>query len=179
MSMLRLFSVSLASTLLLAACSSTPMPTGYTYQHETYRTPPGPEAKAPQILATGQDATSSMGGAGSGSPASGLDLEGGSQLYTATASMDANGHWDAAADELVEKILRDLGKPMEKVDVPGNDDFVTALKASLTRHDIPVMTRMGDGPFLIKHEITGRDVTIHFFSNHENILSESGNFPTP
>ena len=163
----------LAAPIALAACSSTPMPTGYTYHREIYKSPPGPEAPKPAvILQTGQDA---MNG--------GLSKDGipygmrSGDVYTASASMDANGHWDSAADDLVAMILRDLGRPMEKVFVPGADDFVTAMKGSLARHDIPVAMNPGDGPFVIEHEIAGPTATIHFFSNHDKILSESGHYP--
>lgn len=164
---------------ILAACSSTAMPTGYTYHHEIYRTPPGPEAKEPaKILASGQDVESGASGTNNMGGASGHGLGmNGQDVYTASAHMDADGRWDMAADELVQKILRDLGRPMEKVHVPGNNDFVTALKASLARHNIPVMDRVGDGPFVIQHQISGHDVMIEFYSNHSSILTESGSFP--
>lgn len=165
----------LAAPVALAACSSTPMPTGYTYQHEIYKSPPGPEALPPaKILKTGQDFMNGQGGDGSANGGMSPDGSGG---YTASANMDANGKWDSAADDLVAMILRDLGKPMEKVFVPGADDFVTAMKASLARHDIPVAVNPGDGPFVIEHEIAGPTATIHFFSNHDKILTESGHYP--
>ncbi|MDB5490741.1 MAG: putative lipoprotein [Micavibrio sp.] len=164
----------LAAPVALAACSSTPMPTGYTYHNQIYKSPPGPEAPKPaKILKSGQDFMNMQGG---GSGAGGMTPDG-SGGYTASANMDANGHWDSAADDLVAMILRDLGKPMEKVFIPGADDFVTALKASLVRHDIPVAVNPGDGPFVIEHDIAGPTATIHFFSNHDKILTESGHYP--
>lgn len=165
----------LAAPLVLVACSSTPMPTGYTYEQEVYKSPKGPEATPPaKILKSGQDAMDPNAVGSNGGTGAGMGADGG---YTASANMDANGHWDSAADDLVAMILRDLGKPMEKVYVPGADDFVTAMKGSLARHDIPVAANPGDGPFVIEHEIAGPTATIHFFSNHDKILSESGHYP--
>lgn len=159
----------LALPLMLMACSShdMAMPTGYTYQHEIYRSPPGPEAPIPaKILSPGDTAPNGM-----------------TVMQTETATLngnpDAQGNYPdavlcSAADDLINRLLRNFGRPMEPVFVPMMSPLAPCLTKALRNGDVPVATNPGDGPFVLEHSIRSGSATITFMSNHDPVVSESG-----
>jgi hypothetical protein len=151
-----------APVALVAACSATPMPTGYTYHNEVYRAPPGPEASRPaHIVATnGMTQTGSMS----------ATLSEEEQRRLAQGSRDAEA-FRSVADELVRLMLVNFGRPMEPSFINDSSPMTASLKASFAAHSIPVAVNPGDGPFVIDHSITGPTATMVFFSNHDRVTS--------
>lgn len=103
----------LAVPLFLSACTSAEMqmPTGYVYHNDVYRSAPGPEGKAPSekeaktVPVHGLKYLGSETMTMANPPAIGLDGQpiGGASAYR------------GVADDLVARLLRNLGRPMVPV----------------------------------------------------------------
>lgn len=160
-----------APVALVAACSSTPMPTGYTYHNEVYKAPPGPEASRPAHI------VDTNGMSQSGSMSATLSEE--EQRRLAQGSTDAEA-FRGVADELVRMMLANFGRPMEPSFINESSPLTASLKASFAANGIPVAVNPGDGPFVIDHSISGPVATMVFFSNHDRVTSfESAAIPGP
>ena len=154
----------------LMACTSE-MPTGYVYHNQVYKSAPGPEATPPaKVTPTGGMTAMGSESVDLGAPQSIGGASGG--------GYDALGYdaatYQAAADELIARMLRNFGKPMEPVFLNETSPMTSALRTSMQSHGIPVAAMPGDGPFVLDHSINGTNATITFFSNHERVTSESG-----
>lgn len=167
------FALFCAPVALVAACSATPMPTGYTYHNEVYKAPPGPEASRPAHIVE----TSGMTQTGSMS----ATLSEEEQRRLAQGSSDAEA-FRSVSDELVRLMLANFGRPMEPSYINDSSPMTASLKASFAAHSIPVAVNPGDGPFVIDHSISGPTATMVFFSNHDRVTSfelASTSGPTP
>lgn len=140
--------------LMLAACSADlgpgPIGTGYAHHGEPYKAQPGPRPVLMkqhmldnQCKEVRQYHPNSGGGCGD-MPAPVMD--------TAPVSGAA---WDAAATDLITRMVNELGKPMENVHVlPGDEPGLeTALNGAMTAHGIPVSTTPGNGPFDLQYSV--------------------------
>ncbi len=174
-----------APLLALTACTSEGlyMPTGYTYQNEIYKGPPGPEASPPAKILQTTGGLSGNANADGSSP-DGMVPDGMHVVQTETVSMTAgpDGTFDnqtlcTAADDLVARLLRNFGRPMEQVLVPDSSPLTSCLKNALQRGNVPVAQRPGDGPFVLEHSVSGANSSITFMSNHDPVTSESGAYP--
>jgi hypothetical protein len=152
----------LCAPVALMACSSLPMPTGYTYHNEVYKAPPGPEASRPAKI------VDTNGMSQTGSMSATLSEE--EQRRLAQGSMDAEA-FRGVADELVRMMLTNFGRPMEPSFINESSPLTASLKASFAAHGIPVALNPGDGPFVIDHSISGNIATMVFFSNHDRVTS--------
>jgi hypothetical protein len=175
----------LSAPLALAACTSEglQMPKGYTYHNEIYKAPPGPEASPPaKILQTTGGLYSGADGSGAG--ADGATPNGMHVVQTENVTMTAgpDGTFDnqslcTAADDLVGRLLRNFGRPMEPVLVPDSSPLTSCLRNALQRGNVPIAQRPGDGPFVLEHTVNGANAGITFMSNHDPVTSESGAYP--
>jgi hypothetical protein len=139
-----------AAPLLLAACASSdfnpgPMPTGYTYQNRPYKAVPGPRPilmKKHMMENQTQDVMDYH-----------PSWSGGTDVH-----MGAGGHsdWDAAAIDLINRMIQELGQPAEPVYVmPGEQPaFEQALRNAMQARNIPVTLIHGDGPFMIEYTVS-------------------------
>lgn len=169
--------VAVLAPVALSACSSADMqmPTGYTYHNEIYKAPPGPEASPPaKLISTTSAASAGNGGAISLPAADGSGLSGDNTLSTQIGGPET---YAAAADDLVARMLRNFGRPMEPVLVKDSSVMAGALKSSLTRNGVPVAANPGDGPFVLDNSVQGQTATIQFISNHDPVTSETGSYP--
>lgn len=171
----------------LTACSSArmSMPTGYTYQNEVYKAPPGRAASPPSNLGK-TSAVVSPGGM-----TAPMDGDSPLQIVDAPAEMTTDGNtittplttndgpdpYHDMADSLVQRMIENFGRPMEPVLVPASSAMAQSLKDSLVRHEIPVALNPGDGPFVLENAIDGANASITFFSNHDRVTSEAGTYP--
>lgn len=166
----------LCAPLALIACQA--MPTGYTYHNEVYKAPPGPEASPPAKILNSSSSADTSGLHSQGSVTSTLsDAE---RRAAANGAYGDDGDpeaFRAVADDLIQRMITNFGRPMEPVFVNKSSPMTASLKASMGRHEIPVAVNPGDGPFVIDHSIEGANATIVFFSNHERVTSESGSYP--
>ncbi|HEY8189091.1 MAG TPA: hypothetical protein VIF12_00285 [Micavibrio sp.] len=179
----------LSAPLALAACTSEGlhMPKGYTYQNEIYKAPPGPEASPPaKILQTTGGLYSGTDGSGAGADMGedGTTPDGMHVVQTETIAMTAgpDGTFDnqtlcTAADDLVGRLLRNFGRPMEPVLVPDSSPLTSCLRNALQRGNVPLAPKPGDGPFVLDHAVKGANAEITFMSNHDPVTSESGAYP--
>lgn len=159
----------LAAPLALMACTSADlqMPTGYVYHNEIYKSQPGPEAPpAAKILKTGDTTPSGM-----------TVVQ--QESVAMTGGPDANGVYPesvlcAAADDLVGRLLRNFGRPMEPVLVPPMSPLASCLTRALQNGQVPIAANPGDGPFVLEHTISAGAASITFLSNHDPVTSESG-----
>lgn len=160
----------LSAALGVVACTdsmSMQMPTGYTYHDQVYKAPPGPEANVKEAKIIHVD-TSRM-----------------NNMMTETVTMgsalppgfDPNDPAIAAqlrltADELIARLLRNLGRPMEPTYVLDSSPLTAALKDSMARNQLPIAANPGDGPFVIDHSISGTSATMTFYSNHDPVRTD-------
>jgi len=160
---------------LLMACSSAEMhmPTGYVYHNEVYKAPPGPEAGI-QAKVAGQD--------GAVASTRGMTYMGGESTVMENPpaigpdGLPIGGYaaYQGVADDLVAKLMRNLGRPMEPVFVNNSSAMAPALRASLTRNAVPVAVKPGDGPFVLDNKVDGARASIGFYSNHDLVRTEDG-----
>ncbi len=165
----------LAVPLFLSACTSAEMqmPTGYVYHNDVYRSAPGPEGKAPSekeaktVPVHGLKYLGSETMTMANPPAIGPDGQpiGGASAYR------------GVADDLVARLLRNLGRPMEPVFVNNTSAMAPALRESLRQNGVPVAVNPGDGPFVLNSHIQGATAGITFYSNHDPVTSEAGSYP--
>lgn len=138
--------------LLLSACGKDwgpgPMPTGYTYQGDVYKAAPGPRpGKFDDRLGTQDKDVVPYHPGGHGTMLGQSGHEAG--IYVVST-------WSIVAQDLIDRMLVELGKPMETVyvvpgDFPALED---ALRQAMVNRTIPVSLRNGDGPFTLQYIVT-------------------------
>lgn len=160
--------------LLLAACGTNfgpgPMPAGYTYQGDVHKAAPGPRPhKYERNRATQeQDVQAYHPNAVTGGGAAAHDGGYGAMGYGAGHAVSTT--WTLAATDLIDRLLIELGKPMETVYViPGSfPQLEQALRDAMTGRGISVSQRQGDGPFTMQYLVSpipnSTDVSITLLS---------------
>lgn len=161
--------VVLAAPLALVACADTAMPTGYTYHNEVYKAPPGPEASPPAKIVK----TTGMNNMGTET----VTMSSPPELGPDGLPIGGSSAYDGVADDLVARMIRNFGRPMEPVFVNDSSPMAPSLRGSLKRNGIPVAVNPGDGPFVLDNAVQGANASITFFSNHDRVTSESGSYP--
>lgn len=159
-----------AAALGLGACvdsMSMQMPTGYTYHDQVYKAPPGPEANVKEAKIIHVD-TSGMNKVGSETVTMGSALPPGFDPNDPAIKEQLR----LTADELIARLLRNLGRPMEPTFVLDSSPLTAALKDSMTRNNLPIAVNPGDGPFVIEHSISGVSATMTFYSNHDPVRTD-------
>ena len=175
-SVLRFAAVLAPLALMACASDDMAMPTGYTYHNEVYKSAPGPEASKPATILETNAQTAGMNQQGSVT----------GTLSDAERDAAARGYgsgdpeaYRAISDDLIARMVTNFGRPMEPVFVNESSPMTASLKASMSRHNIPVAAKPGDGPFVLDHGIDGATAIIVFFSNHARVTSESGAYAPP
>lgn len=151
--------------LMLAACSADlgpgPMPTGYAHQNEYYQAQPGPRPvlMKKHMMENQCKEVREYHPNGRGTACGDLAVS----VDSAATSAVSSAAWDAAADDLIGRMVNELGKPMENVYVvPGSEPGLEmALSNAMLARTIPVSAAPGNGPFDLQYEvqpITGSDM---------------------
>jgi len=146
-----------AMPLMLAACSADlgpgPMPTGYAHQNEYYKAQPGPRPvlMKKHMMENQCKEVREYHPNGRGSACGDLAVS------TDGAAMSAisSAAWDSAADDLISRMVNELGKPMENVYVvPGSEPGLEmALSSAMLARTIPVSAAPGNGPFDLQYDV--------------------------
>lgn len=159
----------LCAPVALAACQA--MPSGYIYQSEVYKAPPGPEATPPVKIVK----TESMHNQGSVTTI----LSTSEQQAALAGSYDDYGNTEAfraVADDMVQQLVTGFGAPAEPIFVNQSSPLTAALKEALTRRNIPVAVNPGDGPFVLDHHVDGVGAAMTLFENKRRVTSVNGSY---
>ncbi len=187
----------LALPVFVSACATAdfgpnPMPTGYKYQNEEYKTPSGNEpadfselgnrnraadveALAPQEAAMVEPAVSVDMNAVQGAPVAPV---------TVKASV---GGWMEAARDLIGRMTRDLGTPTELVYLEpaagvAHPGFEAALRMAMGEQGWKTVTGKGAGGFKLIYNIGSADgadaarrmLAVRLVSGNHPVIEESG-----
>lgn len=135
--------------LMLAACSADlgpgPMPTGYAHQGEVYKSQPGPRpVLMKDHMLKNQEREVQR-----------YHPQKHDMMAHAPATAHHHGNWDSAAQDLVGRLVHELGKPMETVFVvPGAyPDLESALRHAMQGRGINVSMERGHGPFTLQYVV--------------------------
>lgn len=164
------------SVMALSACADFgpyPLATGYKYQQEEYKTPDGPEPVIEKYTKREDKRTV-------------VNIDENGHAAVAPVSMD---QWNLAADDLVGRLVRNLGLPAEPVYIAQHNamsqeeqSFASALHHAMAKHNIPMAPRTSGAPFGMEYAISIVDVgsndrrliTIQLISAGEVVHEESG-----
>lgn len=144
--------VTVLAPLVITACSADlgpgPMPTGYAHHNEAYKAQPGPRPvmMKKHLLDNQCREVREYHPNRDGNACGEMTVE-------PMATPVSGGDWNAAAEDLIGRMVNELGKPMESVYVePGNEPGLeSALNGAMQARAIPVATAPGVGPFSLQY----------------------------
>lgn len=166
------------SLIGLSACTDFgphPLATGYKYQQNEYKSAAGPEPVIEKYTRRDDKRT-----------VVNIDENGQGTMAPAPVSMD---NWGSAADELVARMVQNLGLPAEPVYIVEHTamtheevSFAAALREAMLRNNIPMAPRTSGAPFGMEYAISIVDVgsddrrliTIQLISAGDVVHEESG-----
>lgn len=178
----------LTAPVLLAGCTQNgpwPMPTGYTYHHDEYKAPPGPQPvfKKWEYKHGVREEPQPMP----------MQLEGQSVATAETAPVMAvsssatTNSWQQAADELVSRMVAAFGRPTEAVwfeadtASPDSINFDKVLRNALAAQKIGIADMPGASPFTLHYSVGDAGdssghllLSIVLMSGGQRVESESG-----
>jgi hypothetical protein len=157
----RLAVLAAALPLLLAGCSyhygAHAVPTGYGYQNEDYKVPPSATPVFKRRLFI--EKCGHSGPCSQPVTASGSDMMV-SPVAAAPAVPTEAGAWNAAASDLVNRLVAGSGQPSEAVFVrrpaPGSaseGDFANALRQALVNRGMTLAAAPGESPFQLDYTV--------------------------
>lgn len=166
------------SLLGLSACTDFgpyPLATGYKYQQNEYKSAAGPEPVIEKYTRRDDNRGAVH-----------VDEHGHGTMAPAPVSMD---YWGMAADELVARMVQNLGLPAEPVYIAEHTamtneevSFAAALREAMLKNNIPMAPRTSGAPFGMEYAISIVDVgsddrrliTIQLISAGDIVHEESG-----
>jgi hypothetical protein len=164
-----------ALPLLVTACNGGigPMPTGYTYYNKIYKGKYD-AAGNPCTTACNSDVTQSY------QPGKGGYVDGGNVAQYAVSQ--SSSLWEPAAIDLVNRMLNELGKPMETVYIHRGayPEFEVALTHAMEARGIKVFTQPGYGPFTVDYVIEpmaqDAGIEVRLLSVGKNVINIEGTY---
>lgn len=163
------------SVLAVSACADFgphPIATGYKYQQEEYKSQPGPEPVIEKYTRRNED---------------GHVIAVATETNRTTAVQATDAYWDNAADELVSRLVNNLGLPAEPVYIakPASAEetsFAVALRNAMRSYNIPMAERVAGAPFGMEYQISivdfgqpdRRMISIQLVNQGDIVHEESG-----
>jgi hypothetical protein len=186
-----LYAALLAAPVLLAGCTQNgpwPMPTGYTYHHDEYKAPPGPQPvfKKWEYRHGVQEEPAPMPMQLEEQPVTAAEAVPPPVVAVAAATATTDS-WQQAADELVARMVAAFGRPTEAVwleadtSSPDSINFDKALRHALAAQKIGIADMPGASPFTLHYsagdagDSSGRLLlSLVLTSGGQRVESESG-----
>lgn len=157
----------LGAPLMLAACHTDmgpyPMPTGYKYHGQTYKSPPGPEPVWKRIEHMNDPAPAPK------KEKCGECMDAASHSAAAPMMMDpgapVGGSYSMAAHDLITRLVDGFGQPVDPVYLhPAQSsgsvemNLERALRDAMMQRGFNLAPRAGAGPFTLHYAVSGLNV---------------------